>query len=242
MDLTIPAARGAIPAYVTRPASGRPEPGVVLIHDVFGMTQDLRNQADWLAAEGFLAVAPDLFHGRTRMAGVRGVRRAMTSREGWASDDVEEVRSWTAGRDDCTGTVGVVGFCMGGGLALALALDRGFAASSVNYGSAPKSLYDTGILAGACPIVASYGARDRSLRHAATRLERALAAAGVAYDVKEYPDAGHGFLNDHEGAHDRLPALFSVMGRITRYGYHASSAEDARRRIVSFFDEHLRPD
>ena len=115
MDLTIPAARGAIPAYVTRPASGRPEPGVVLIHDVFGMTQDLRNQADWLAAEGFLAVAPDLFRGRTRMAGVRGVRRAMTSREGWASDDVEAVRSWTAGRDDCTGTVGVVGFCMGGG-------------------------------------------------------------------------------------------------------------------------------
>ena len=240
MDVAIPATSGEIPAYVALPSSGRPEPGVVLIHDVFGMTQDLRNQADWMAAAGFVAVAPDLFHGRTKMAAVRGVRRDATAHGGRTFDEIEAVRGWLANRTECTGAVGVVGFCMGGGLALMLAFGRGFSASAVNYGSAPRSAYDPDSLADGCPIVASYGARDRSLRGVAGRLERALAAAGVPHDVKEYPDAGHGFLNDHEGAHDHVPALFSVMARFMAYGYHAPSAVDARRRIISFFDVHLR--
>ena len=240
MDIAIQATMGEIPAYVALPGSGRPEPGVVLIHAMFGMTQDLRNQVDWMAAQGFVAVAPDLFHGRRMMAGVLGVRRDAIAHEGRTFDEVEAVRGWLVNRTECTGAVGVVGFCMGGGLALMLALGRGFAASAVNYGSAPRSAYDPDFLAGGCPIVASFGARDRSLRGAAGQLERALTAAGVSHDVKEYPDAGHGFLNDHEGAHDHLPALFSVTARLMTFGYHEPSAVDARRRIVSFFDAHLK--
>jgi carboxymethylenebutenolidase len=240
MDIAIQTTTGEIPAYVALPSSGRPEPGVVLIHDMFGMTQDLRNQVDWMAAQGFVAVAPDLFHGRRMMAGVLGVRRDAIAHEGRTFDEVEAVRGWLVNRTECTGAVGVVGFCMGGGLALMLALGRGFAASAVNYGSAPRSAYDPDFLAGGCPIVASFGARDRSLRGAAGQLERALTAAGVSHDVKEYPDAGHGFLNDHEGAHDHLPALFSVTARLMTFGYHEPSAVDARRRIVSFFDAHLK--
>jgi len=95
------------------------------------------------------------------------------------------------------------------------------------------------VLAGACPIVASYGARNRILRGAAPRLERALRAAGIDHDVKVYPEAEHGFLNDHEGAHDHIPALFVVTGKIMGIGYHEASAEDARRRIVAFFKSHL---
>ena len=110
----------------------------------------------------------------------------------------------------------------------------------MNYGSLPKHLET--FLAGACPVVASYGAKDRMLRGAAGRLEVALDANGVAHDVKEYPDAGHSFLNDHD--YDTMAAplrvLGPIFGRFTGTAYHEPSAVDARRRILAFFDEHLR--
>ncbi len=124
-----------------------------------------------------------------------------------------------------------------------LAPNRGFSASSVNYGvGVSKDAYTERVLAGACPIVGSYGARDRANRGTAQRLARVLEAVGVDHDVKEYPDAGHEFLNDHEAAGDRSPLIFVVMGRFAGpSGYHEPSATDARQRIVSFFDRHLRP-
>jgi len=103
----------------------------------------------------------------------------------------------------------------------------------------PKDAYAAGFLDRACPIVGSYGAKDRGLRGAADRLERALTVAGVDHDVKEYPQAGHGFMNDHEGAGDKVPLVFAVMGRLSGMRYDAASAEDARRRIIAFFDAHL---
>jgi carboxymethylenebutenolidase len=157
---------------------------------------------------------------------------AYRSGEGQAYDDIEAARRWLVERDDCTGRVGVIGFCMGGGFALMSAACSDFDAASVNYGEVPT---DAGTrLAGACPIVASFGARDRTLPGRAGRLERALDELGIAHDVKEYPDAAHSFLNRINAG----PVLGPVLA-ITGFSHHHPSAEDAWRRILTFFDQHL---
>jgi carboxymethylenebutenolidase len=82
--------------------------------------------------------------------------------------------------------------------------------------------------------VASYGGKDRGLRGAAQRLERVLTEHGVPHDVREYPDAGHSFLNRH----DLGP--FAVLERVAGLSHHHPSAEDAWARILRFLDTHLR--
>ena len=95
------------------------------------------------------------------------------------------------------------------------------------------------LLAGACPIIASYGARDHSLAKAPAQLELVLTANKVTHDIKIYPGAGHGFLSDHAPGETLLWAL--VAGKFAHAGYHQPSAADARQRIVTFFNAHLRP-
>jgi carboxymethylenebutenolidase len=237
-DVTIVTAHGDMPGYFKQPAGDGPWPGVVVIHDALGYQNDTVQQVDWLAAEGFLTVAPDLFFWNSRPRCIRQAFMDVRARKGQSFDDVEATRAWLAAQPGCTGSIGVIGYCMGGAFALLMAPDgHGFSASSVNYGMVPKDVAE--VVQGACPIVGSYGKRDQTLRHAAARLDGALATAGVPHDVKEYPDAGHGFLNDHRGAGDPMPLLIRLMSPVLGMGYVPEAAADARLRIAEFFRTHL---
>jgi len=237
--ISVPA--GELPVYTAVPGGTGQWPGVVVVHDALGMTREVQSQAEWLAREGYLATVPDLFHGRNKVTCMVAVMREARARRGRSFDDIEATRTWLAGRADCTGTVGVIGFCMGGGLALLAAPGRGFAAASVNYGTASRAAYTPDSLAGACPIVGSFGAKDPMLRGAAGRLDRALTAVGVEHDVKEYPQAGHGFLNDYDRSGDKTPFLVAIFAKLTPgMGYDEDAARDARERILAFFGAHLR--
>jgi carboxymethylenebutenolidase len=222
--LAVPGGPGSVPP---------PErwPGVVVIHEAFGLTEDIRQQTDRLAREGFLAFAPDLYLGKSWVRCVRGAMQQLRAGSGPAFTALESARAWLASRADCSGRTGVIGFCMGGGFALLCAPRDGFTAVSINYGDVPADI--EAALEGACPIVGSFGSRDPMGPKPPARLASALTALGVPHDIKLYPGAGHRFMN-------RTPAALAPLADAARMGYHESAAEDSWHRILTFFHDHLR--
>ena len=104
--------------YAKPPVGDGPWPGVVVLHEAFGLTDDIREHTGRLAAAGYLAVAPDLFRGRGMRRCIVATFKALRTERGRPFDDIDAVRRMLAERGDCTGKVGVIGFCMGGGFAL----------------------------------------------------------------------------------------------------------------------------
>jgi len=98
-ELTIAAPTAQLPVYLAVPDGPGPWPGVVVIHDGMGMSQDVRNQADWLAGHGYLAVAPDLFRGRARISCMISVMRDTRARTGPRSTtSMRRAAGWPGGR------------------------------------------------------------------------------------------------------------------------------------------------
>ncbi|WP_226344825.1 dienelactone hydrolase family protein [Agilicoccus flavus] len=230
---TLEGATPSMTAYVARPAAGSgPWPGVVLLHEAFGLQDVTRRQVEHLASLGYVVAAPDLYAAGGTARCLVPTFRAATSGSGQAYTDIEAARRWLLAEPDVTDHVGIIGFCMGGAFALQT-VTRGFDASAPCYGQLPQA---PEVLRGGCPVVASYGARDRSLEGASAKLECALTAYGVPHDVKEYPNSGHRFMN----AYDDLPAITRPLQRVMGVGPNPADAADAWTRIDAFFGEHLR--
>ncbi|WP_058041659.1 dienelactone hydrolase family protein [Streptomyces roseifaciens] len=223
--------------HLARPPGEEPRPGVVVLFEAAGADAVNRRLNERMAEAGYLALMPDLYRGRSPYRCLVPAMRSLMSGRGPVYGDIEAARQRLLADPGCTGKVGVIGFCMGGGFALVLAGRGGYDAASANYGRPPDDLETA--MRGACPVIASYGAKDRAFRGYADPLRNALERAGVPHDVEVYPDAGHSFFNHA----DNVPLLMRpVMRAVMGIGPEPASAADAWRRIEAFFAEHLAAD
>lgn len=220
----------------TPPDGDAPFAGVIVLHESFGLNDDIRRIASRFAEAGYVAVAPDLYsHGIRLICLSRVMVDTVSGSSRREVADILAVRDALARRPEVDpDRIAIAGFCQGGGFALVAGVHPGFRAAAVNYGDVPR---DRSRLDGVCPVVGSYGAKDRVFgRGAAERLERHLAALGVPHDVKVYDDAGHSFFSRADGWQGwiaRVPTPMAV-------GYDETAAEDGWRRMLAFFEEHVR--
>ncbi|MBO0731871.1 MAG: dienelactone hydrolase family protein [Acidimicrobiaceae bacterium] len=221
-NVTFPSNSHEAHGYLATPPSGR-GPGVIVIQEWWGLTPHIADIADRLAAAGFVALAPDLYGGTVAHDADEAGRLMQQLPVEQASRDLSGAVDYLLGREDTTGDrVGAVGFCMGGGFVLTLALQRadhvGAAVAFYPVGHNPSDF--SGLKAG---VQVHFGADDAFFpTDQAEALSGAIRAAGTATEFHTYP-AGHAFLN-HE----------NLLGT-----YDADHAKVAFDRAVEFLRRHL---
>jgi len=218
------------PVYAALPAGARR--GVVVIHEIFGRQPEIDRVVRRFAANGYAAVEPDLFRAPSAIGCVRNTLIGLRTGGGPAVAQAAAIRTWLCEQSGIAAeNVGIIGFCIGGGFALAVG--RGWGAVSTNYGEIPTN---PDVLRGMGPTIGCYGGRDRMAGKRGAVLESRLRAVGVEVESHTFPDVGHAFLTD--GAHPIMQALTRPLLQID---YHPETAEQGWRRIMAFFDTHLGP-
>ena len=237
-SVRIPTGDGDLSAFLARPDSSdspdSPRPGVLVLHELFGLNDDIRRITRRFADNGYVALAPDLYSvgPPLRPLCIRRTMRALNSGSGRAFDDIEASRQWLADRADVDESrLAVVGFCLGGGFAILHAARSPIGAAADFYGAVPR---DPQELEGICPVFGAYGEHDRAFLGQADRLRSHLDQLGVDHEVTVFPDAGHSFMSQHSGVQSLL-VRFAPMTA----GYHEPSAEAAWTAMLDFFDRHL---
>ncbi|MGB3633020.1 MAG: dienelactone hydrolase family protein [Rubrobacteraceae bacterium] len=210
--------------YLTLPEGGseNKHPGVVVVHEVFGLNENIKGVADRLAGEGYAALAVDLFSDRKRANCVARFLNGMltNSLDHGAIRDLKTSLSYLAGLPEVDDErLGAIGFSLGGSFVTAWACtDDRLGAVASYYGVNPRPLE---AVRHSCPVVGSYPEKDFTGVQA-QKLEQELKNGGVAHDIKVYPEARHSFFNEYRSkVHD--PA----------------ASEDSWRRTLEFFGRHI---
>jgi carboxymethylenebutenolidase len=218
-----------MPVSVSRPAKGK-LPGLLFVYEVFGPTDEMQRVADDFADAGYVVVMPDLFSRGSWFSCVRKFMNDIKTGQGRSVEDLLDARQWLSTREFAdSNRIAVIGFCMGGGFALILAKTGLFRVSAPFYGKAPDRLD------GACPIVASYGARDKPTAPEIEKIRSEVQRLQIPNDLKLYPNAGHNFMN-------RAPnALLGFVSSISPVhgGYDPAVAGDAKDRVLAFLKAHI---
>jgi carboxymethylenebutenolidase len=217
-----PFAGGTTGGYLAVPEQGS-GPGVIVIQEWWGLVDHIKDVCDRFAAEGFVALAPDMYHGKSTKSPDEAGKLMMALRIDEAERDLSAAVDYLETQDSTTSNkVGVVGFCMGGALALyAASKNSKIGACVVFYGIHPKVKPDLPNLQ--APVLGNYGEKDRSVPPAVVHdLERQLKDLGKQVDMKIYKGADHAFFNDTRAE-----------------VYDAEASADAWQRTLAFLREHL---
>ncbi|WP_344792914.1 dienelactone hydrolase family protein [Gryllotalpicola daejeonensis] len=225
--------------YVTRP-TGEVKGGLIVIEEIWGLVDHIKDVADRFAAQGYLVVAPDILShvGITPEVGneLLRLRESADAEErnraqpamrekmaplnqpeygSWAVSALKQVVDWLEAQPEVAGRVAVTGFCFGGtySFALAAADDRVRAAAPF-YGAPPQATEFDGF---ACPVRAFYGEQDERLITGLPEVEKRMSEAGVDFEATVYPGTGHAFFND-----------------TNPHAYNAEAATDAWQKVNDF--------
>jgi carboxymethylenebutenolidase len=221
--VTFPSNAHTCEGYLALPRGGR-GPAVVVIQEWWGLVPHIQDLADRFAAEGFLALAPDLYHGKTTKSPDDAAKMLMELDADRATAEILGAGGYLLGRPECSSsTFGVVGFCMGGALAQSAATRGEKVGAAVSfYGGFKDVKLDWQRLK--APLLMIYGEMDDGVPASkGIELQKELRAMGKDVNVAVYPGADHAFFNDTR------PEV-----------YNERAAEDAWRRTIELFRQHLR--
>jgi carboxymethylenebutenolidase len=226
---------GKMDAYVAQPKNGGNFPGVVVIQEAFGVNDHVKKITDRVAAEGYVAIAPDIYHRESeRIIPYSEMPKAIAAMQrvvdGKAMEDVGAAIAHLKSQSNVkAGSVGVIGFCMGGRLTyLAAAHHANDVKCAVPYYGGgipmgnPSPLSRTKEIK--CPMYLFFGAKDQLIpKEHVDQIKAELTANKVPFQLEVYPDAGHGFFCD-----DRAMS------------YNEGAAKDAWDKTKAFFAQHLK--
>lgn len=223
VDVPSPSGFGTVKAYLAKPATGTAKlPGVLVVHENRGLNPHIEDIARRLALEGYLALAPDALTPLGGYPGDEDKARALFAQldQSRTRQDFIAAAEALKARPDCTGRIGVVGFCYGGGIAHMLATQLPDLAAAVPfYGNLPPAQDAAKVKA---PLLIHFAGVDERINAAWPTYEAALKAAGVRYTAHQYPATQHGFHND------------------TTPRYDANAAQLAWERTLGFFKQSLK--
>jgi carboxymethylenebutenolidase len=223
-DITFPSGGETLTGYLVLPESGGKHPALLVIHEWWGLNDWVKEQARRLAEQGYVALAVDLYRGQVAYDPSLAHELMRGMPQDRAVRDLKAAFDYLAARQDVNKEkIGSVGWCMGGGFSLLLAVDEPrLAACVLNYGSMPTDSADIQKIH--APVLGNFGADDRGIPPSAVEaFERAMKGANKSVDVKVYPGAGHAFENPNN-----------------KLGYREVAAEDAWKRTLTFLDHNLK--
>jgi carboxymethylenebutenolidase len=210
--------------YLALPEGAGRKPAVIVIQEWWGVNEFVKGKADEFAKKGYVAFAPDLYRGKVTADPDTAHQLMRGMPEDRAMRDLQGAFNWLRARDDVLADrIGSVGWCMGGGYSLSLALEQPkLAGAVVYYGRLVTD--DTKIKSLAAPLLGNFGGKDQGIPVEAVReFERKAKAHGKSGDFKIYPEAGHAFASSKD------PKV-----------YRANDAKDADARTDAFFERVLR--